>query len=62
LVAATIGQGLLRARAMVVDKKPLFDDLRRVLLAYLGPLLEPERVSRHGRARSPKPASRAPTP
>lgn len=62
LVAATIGQGLLRARAMVVDKKPLFDDLRRVLLAYLGPLLEPERVARPVRARNPKPATKTPTP
>jgi AcrR family transcriptional regulator len=62
LVAATIGQGLLRARAMVVDKKPLFDDLRRVLLAYLGPLLEPERVNRPARARNPKPATTPTTP
>jgi AcrR family transcriptional regulator len=42
LVAATIGQGLLRARAVATDKKPLLDDLRRVLLEYLKPLLEPE--------------------
>ena len=30
-----------RARAVAADKKPLVDDLRRLLLAYLQPLLEP---------------------
>jgi AcrR family transcriptional regulator len=42
LVAATIGQSLLarRSRAPQPDKKPLLDDLRRVLLGYLAPLLE----------------------
>ena len=44
LVAATIGQGLLRARATAADRKPLLDDLRRVLLGYLTPLLEPPRT------------------
>jgi AcrR family transcriptional regulator len=46
LVAATIGQGVLRARAMAADKKPILDDLRRVLMAYLGPMLEPEKGKR----------------
>jgi hypothetical protein len=30
------------ARAQAAEKKPLVDDLRRVLLAYLQPLLGPE--------------------
>lgn len=44
LVAASVGQAVLarRARALAADKKPLVDDLRRLLLAYLQPLLEPE--------------------
>ena len=44
LVAANVGQSVLaqRARAQAPDKKPLVDDLRRILLAYLQPLLEPE--------------------
>lgn len=44
LVAANIGQSVLaqRARAQAADKKPLVDDLRRILVAYLQPLLEPE--------------------
>jgi len=44
LVAASIGQSVLaiRARAQSADKKPLVEDLRRMLLAYLQPLLEPE--------------------
>lgn len=46
LVAATVGQGVLRARATATDRKPLLDDLRRILLAYLTPLLEPPRSSR----------------
>lgn len=43
LVAASVGQSILarRARAQAADKKPLLDDLRRLLLAYLQPLLEP---------------------
>lgn len=52
LVAATIGQGLLRARALASDKKPLLDDLRRVLLAYLQPILEPE--PSHPKPRKPR--------
>ena len=45
LVAANVGQSVLaqRARAHAADKKALVDDLRRILLAYLQPLLEPER-------------------
>lgn len=43
LVAASLGQSLLarRQRALPADKKPLLDDLRRVLFAYLQPVLEP---------------------
>lgn len=43
LVCASVGQSLLarRARAVIVDKKPLLDDLKRMLIAYLQPLLEP---------------------
>ena len=43
LVAATLGQSLLarRGRAVASEKKPLLDDLRRILLAYLQPVLEP---------------------
>lgn len=54
LVAASIGQSVLarRARAQTADKKPLLDDVRRILIAYLQPLLEPEApVSK--RARKP---------
>lgn len=42
LVAATIGQAILarRARAAAADKKQLIDDTKRVLLAYLTPILE----------------------
>lgn len=46
LVCATIGQGLLRARALASDKKALLDDLRRVLSEYLQPLLEPAAAKR----------------
>jgi AcrR family transcriptional regulator len=43
LVAASLGQSLLarRGRAVAAEKKPLLDDLRRILLAYLQPMLEP---------------------
>lgn len=42
LVAAAIGQAILARRDMAPqqEKKPLLDDLRRVLLAYLTPVLE----------------------
>lgn len=42
LVAAAIGQAILARRdiAAAPEKKPLLDDLRRVLLAYLTPVLE----------------------
>ena len=55
LVAASVGQAVLarRARALAADKKPLVDDLRRLLLAYLQPLLEPETpVTRRSRNKS----------
>ncbi len=47
LVAASVGQSVLarRARAQAADKKPLMDDLRRLLLVYLQPLLEPVTVT-----------------
>jgi AcrR family transcriptional regulator len=43
LTSASIGQVMLanRARAAAADKKAILDDLRRLLLAYLQPLLEP---------------------
>lgn len=44
MVCSSIGQALLarRDRAVQTEKKPLLDDLRRVLLCYLTPLLDPE--------------------
>jgi hypothetical protein len=47
IVAATLGQSLLarRGRAVSAEKKPLLDDLRRILLAYLQPVLEPPVVT-----------------
>jgi AcrR family transcriptional regulator len=53
LVAASVGQAVLarRARAAAPDKKPLLDDLRRLLLAYLEPVLDPP-APRTTRARS----------
>ena len=55
LVAASIGQSVLaiRARAQAGDKKPLMDDLRRMLLAYLHPLLEPEAPARARKRAAP---------
>ncbi|MEO7362541.1 MAG: TetR/AcrR family transcriptional regulator [Gemmatimonadaceae bacterium] len=46
LVAAAIGQAILARRdiAPSQEKKPLLDDLRRVLLAYLTPVLETSRA------------------
>jgi len=43
LVSASIGQSLLarRDRATAAEKKPILDDLRRVLWCYLTPLLDP---------------------
>lgn len=51
LVAASLGQSLLarRGRAVAADKKPLLDDLRRILLAYLQPVLEPLEAKTTGR-------------
>jgi AcrR family transcriptional regulator len=57
LVAATIGQGLLRARALVSDKKGMLDELRRVLVGYLGPLLEPADEPPRRRRKNPKPTT-----
>ncbi len=47
LVSAAIGQAILARRDMAaaIEKKALLDDLRRVLLAYLSPALEPARVA-----------------
>lgn len=43
LVSASVGQAVLarRSRASAADKKPLLDDLRRLLALYLQPLLDP---------------------
>lgn len=43
LVSATVGQAVLarRSRASAAEKKPLLDDLRRLLALYLQPLLDP---------------------
>lgn len=48
LVATAIGQAILARRDMapVTEKKALLDDLRRVLLAYLTPVLEGPEVPR----------------
>lgn len=48
LVATAIGQAILARRDMApaAEKKALLDDLRRVLLAYLTPVLEGPDVSR----------------
>jgi AcrR family transcriptional regulator len=55
LVAASIGQSVLaiRARAQTADKKPLVDDLRRRLIAYLQPLLEPVPTGRARKRATP---------
>jgi AcrR family transcriptional regulator len=55
LVCASIGQGLLarRARLPAADRKLLLDDLRRVLLGYLQPLLEPAPPPRPRPRRAP---------
>jgi AcrR family transcriptional regulator len=50
LISASVGQSVLarRSRAPVAEKKPLLDDLRRLLVAYLAPVLdiEPEQPNR----------------
>ena len=48
LVAASVGQVLMarRARALPAEKKALADDLRRILLGYLTPLLDPHPAAR----------------
>jgi AcrR family transcriptional regulator len=55
LISATVGQAVLarRGRAAPIDKKALLDDLKRMLLAYLTPLLEPPAV-RKPRAAAPR--------
>ncbi len=42
LVSASVGQAVLarRSRAVLTEKKPLLDDLRRLLVDYLQPILE----------------------
>ncbi len=42
LISASVGQAVLarRSRASVADKKPLVDDLKKLLVAYLAPMLE----------------------
>ena len=42
LVSASVGQAVLarRSRAVAAEKKPLLDDLRRMLLVYLQPVLD----------------------
>ncbi len=54
LVAASLGQSLLarRGRAVAAEKRPLLDDLRRILLAYLQPVLEPPVVKTKAAPRS----------
>jgi AcrR family transcriptional regulator len=58
LVAAAIGQALLARRdhAPAADKKPLLDELRRALAAYVGPLLDAPTRSR--RSATPRPTLR----
>jgi AcrR family transcriptional regulator len=43
LVSASVGQAVLarRSRASAAEKKPLLEDLRRLLSVYLQPLLDP---------------------
>ncbi len=47
LVSASVGQAVLarRSRAVAAEKKPLLDDLRRMLLSYLQPVLDAPIVS-----------------
>lgn len=56
LIAATIGQAVLarRARAAAADKKLLIDDTKRVLLAYLTPILEVPTEWRRPSAKRPR--------
>lgn len=62
LVSASVGQAVLarRSRAVAAEKKPLLDDLRRLLVAYLQPILEsPSAKSRKSSARAgAKPAAK----
>jgi len=47
MVCASVGQAVLarRSRAVASEKKPLLDDLRRLLVAYLEPLLDAPSVT-----------------
>ncbi|MEQ1693157.1 MAG: TetR/AcrR family transcriptional regulator [Gemmatimonas sp.] len=54
LVSATVGQAVLarRSRATAAEKKPLLDELKRLLVAYLAPLFDtPTRPTRKAPAR-----------
>ena len=65
LVAAAIGQAILARRdiAAPAEKKPLLDDLRRVLHAYLSPVLDrPTLPASESRKLAPKRASSAALP
>ncbi len=65
LVAAAIGQAILARRdiAAPAEKKPLLDDLRRVLHAYLSPVLNgPPIASSESRKTARKPARSAEVP
>ena len=57
LVSAAIGQAILARRdhAVPSEKKALLDDLRRVLLAYLSPILEQDHSVREPRVRKTAP-------
>jgi len=55
LVSASVGQAVLarRSRAIAAEKRPLLDDLRRLLVAYLAPILEvPSAKQRKSAAKS----------
>ena len=58
-MSASLGQALLarRARAVAIEKKPLLDDLRRILLAYLQPVLEPPVTTSNSDTKAPPKAA-----
>ena len=47
MISASVGQAVLarRSRAVAAEKKPLLMELRRLLLTYLEPLLDPQAVA-----------------